>query len=320
MSGFNPNAGSFNPNAGSFNPGGAPPFQPGRQYNPYAQQQQQPGAQPQGGANPADYYNQYNAGGYGGGYGEALSARNSFPEADSLGSVFAGGYGGYPQQGGYPAQQQQVPQGYGANDPFAQQYNQNPYNAPRQPQPTRNPAPAAAPSASSPFTRTLPDSNAPPAKAVSLSIGGKSVSLPSSTAPKTDKPASVSLSIGGGASKASSSSKNTTPASSKPATPGPGSASVAAAGTSTAPAKKADAQLNAAEKKIEQMDKKQEKAEQKVKKDEAKRQEKVEKEEKDADKIEEEVKASVDEDTLVDLYGDDSMYILKSCSHAAGLS
>lgn len=320
MSGFNPNAGSFNPNAGSFNPGGAPPFQPGRQYNPYAQQQQQPGAQPQGGANPADYYNQYNAGGYGGGYGEALSARNSFPKADSLGSVFAGGYGGYPQQGGYPAQQQQVPQGYGANDPFAQQYNQNPYNAPRQPQPTRNPAPAAAPSASSPFTRTLPDSNAPPAKAVSLSIGGKSVSLPSSTAPKTDKPASVSLSIGGGASKASSSSKNTTPASSKPATPAPGSASVAAAGTTTAQAKKADAQLNAAEKKIEQMDKKQEKAEQKVKKDEAKRQEKVEKEEKDADKIEEEVKASVDEDTLVDLYGDDSMYIFKSRSHAAVLS
>ncbi|GAA6016127.1 hypothetical protein JCM11491_000676 [Sporobolomyces phaffii] len=278
MSGFNPNAGSFNPNAGSFQPGGggAPPFQPGRPYNPYAQQ----GGQQQPGANPTDYYNQYNAGGYGGGYG---------------------GYGGYPQQGGYPGQQQQVPQGYGANDPFAQQYNGNPYNAPprQQQQPVRNPAPAA----SSPFTRSLPDVNAPPAKAVSLSIGGKSVSLPSSTAPKTDKPASVSLSIGGG-SKTASSSKTTTPASSKPATPAPGATSAATAST-----KKADAQLNAAEKKIEQMDKKQEKAEQKVKKDEAKRQEKVDKEDKDAGKIEEEVKASVDEETLVDLYGDDTSNI-----------
>ena len=64
--------------------------------------------------------------------------------------------------------------------------------------------------------------------------------------------------------------------------------------------------MNAAEKKIEQMDKKQEKIDQKIRKDEAKRQEKVEKEEKDADKIEEEVKASVDEETLVDLYGEDS--------------
>lgn len=54
------------------------------------------------------------------------------------------------------------------------------------------------------------------------------------------------------------------------------------------------------------MDKKQEKIDQKIRKDEAKRQEKVEKEEKDADKIEEEVKASVDEETLVDLYGEDS--------------
>ncbi|GAA5962867.1 hypothetical protein JCM3765_005898 [Sporobolomyces pararoseus] len=282
MSGFNPNAGSFNPNAGSFQPsGGAPPFQPGRPYNPYAAQGGQPGA------NPAEYYGQYNAGGYGGGYG---------------------GYGGYPQQGGYPGQPQ-VPQGYGANDPFAQQYNQNPYNAPQQRQQApqaRNPAPAAAPSSSSPFTRTLPDSNAPPAKAVSLSIGGKSVSLPSSSAPKTDKPASVSLSIGGG-SKTSSSSKNTTPGSSKPATPAPGASSVAASSSSApAAAKKADAQLNAAEKKIEQMDKKQEKIEQKIRKDEAKRQEKVEKEEKDADKIEEEVKASVDEETLVDLYGEDT--------------
>ncbi|GAA5900127.1 translation termination factor GTPase eRF3 [Sporobolomyces salmoneus] len=285
MSGFNPNAGSFNPNAGSFQPsGGAPPFQPGRQYTPYGQQQQ--GGQQQPGANPADYYNQYNAGGYGGGYGN---------------------YGGFPQQGGYPGQQ--MPQGYGANDPFAQQqYNQNPYNAPpprqqqqQQAPPARNPAP----SASSPFTRTLPDSNAPPAKAVSLSIGGKSVSLPSSTAPKSDKPASVSLSIGGGGPKASSSSKTTTPGSSKPATPALGATSSAASSTPAA-AKKGDAQLNAAEKKIEQMDKKQEKIEQKIKKDEAKRQEKVEKEEKDADKIEEEVKASVDEETLLDLYGNDT--------------
>jgi len=76
MSGFNPNAGSFNPNAGSFNPsgGGAPPFQPGRQYNPYAGQGQQ---QQQGGGNPADYYNQYNQGGYQQqGYGK-FSFRNS---------------------------------------------------------------------------------------------------------------------------------------------------------------------------------------------------------------------------------------------------
>ena len=82
MSGFNPNAGSFNPNAGSFQPsGGAPPFQPGRPYNPYAQQ----GGQQQPGANLTDYYNQYNAGGYGGGYGEyPLIAPNAFLErADS---------------------------------------------------------------------------------------------------------------------------------------------------------------------------------------------------------------------------------------------
>lgn len=64
--------------------------------------------------------------------------------------------------------------------------------------------------------------------------------------------------------------------------------------------------MDAAEKKIEQMDKKQEKIEQKVKKQEAKRDEKVEKEEKDAEKIAEEIKASVDEETLVDLYGDDA--------------
>jgi len=80
MSGFNPNAGSFNPNAGSFNPsggGGAPPFQPGRQYNPYAGQ---PGQQQPGG-NPADYYNQYNQGGYQQqGYGEFTFWGGSCPK------------------------------------------------------------------------------------------------------------------------------------------------------------------------------------------------------------------------------------------------
>ncbi|GAA5942105.1 translation termination factor GTPase eRF3 [Sporobolomyces koalae] len=283
MSGFNPNAGSFNPNAGSFNPS-AGSFQPGQRapYNPYGQQQQQ---QPGATGNPQDYYNQYNQGGYPqGGYG---------------------GYGGYPQQGGYQGGQ---PQGYGANDPFAQQYNHNPYNAPPPQQqqqqyqpPVRSLNIGGGASSSSPFTRTLPDSTSSgPAKAVSLSIGGKTVS---SSTPKTDKPASVSLSIGGGAS---ASSKSSTPASSKPATPQPGSISIA----KKAPASNnnaQDSQLTAAEKKIEQLDKKQEK----VKKEEAKRTATTapaaaDKEDKDSGKIEEEVKASVDEETLVDLYGDDT--------------
>lgn len=280
MSGFNPNAGSFNPNAGSFNPsgGGAPPFQPGRQYNPYAGQGQQ---QQQGGGNPADYYNQYNQGGY---------QQQGY-----------GGYGGYaPQQGAYGQQ----PQGYGANDPFAQQYNNGGgYQQQQQQQAYVPPVRQASAVSSSPFTRTLPDSNAPaPAKAptVSLSIGGKTVSAP--PAAKSDaKPATVSLSIGGSKPAAS---KSSTPSSSKPSTPAPGSSSVAAtAGTSSGGSVK---KQDAAEKKIEQMDKKQEKIEQKVKKQEAKRDEKVEKEEKDSEKIAEEIKASVDEETLVDLFGEDA--------------
>ncbi|GAA5953701.1 hypothetical protein JCM21900_001706 [Sporobolomyces salmonicolor] len=271
MSGFNPNAGSFNPNAGSFTPGagGAPPFQPGRQYNQYAQQQQ--------GGNPAEYYNQYAAQGYPAqGYGQ---------------------YAGYPQQG-YGGQ----PQGYGAHDPFAQQYNTGAYNSyQQQPQqqsyqpPVRQPAPAA----SAPFTRAAADPDAPPpakAPTMSLKIGGSSST--SSPAPgASDKPATVSLKIGGGASKAATTaaksaastpaaSKTTTPASSKPGTP-------------VAGAKLSDAA--AAEKKAEKAEAT------KVKKDEAKKAEKVAKEEqaikKDAEAVAAEVQAAVDEETLADLYG-----------------
>lgn len=221
-------------------------------------------------------------------------------------SMLTGGYGGYaPQQGAYGQQ----PQGYGANDPFAQQYNNGGgYQQQQQQQAYVPPVRQASAVSSSPFTRTLPDSNAPaPAKAptVSLSIGGKTVSAP--PAAKSDaKPATVSLSIGGSKPAAS---KSSTPSSSKPSTPAPGSSSVAAtAGTSSGGSVK---KQDAAEKKIEQMDKKQEKIEQKVKKQEAKRDEKVEKEEKDSEKIAEEIKASVDEETLVDLFGEDAGAFMK---------
>ncbi|BGP51203.1 translation termination factor GTPase eRF3 [Rhodotorula kratochvilovae] len=277
MSGFNPNAGSFNPNAGSFQPGGAPPFVPGQQYNPYAQQPQQ------GQGNPADYYNQYaGAGGYGG-YGQ--------PQQQ---------YGGYPQQG-----YGQAPAGYGAHDPFAARYNAGGaapgfQAGPPQPQtrayepPVRQAAPAAS---GAPFIRRE-DPNAPPptkAPTMSLKIGGGAPKDPDA------KPATVSLKIGGSKAPAAGSSapasksatpaagsKTTTPSSSKPGTPAPGAAGK---------------EKPAAEKKAEKTEAV------KAQKAEAKKVEEVKKAE--ADKIAEEVKAVADDETIADLYGVDDVKDVK---------
>ncbi|GAA5900169.1 hypothetical protein JCM6882_002633 [Rhodosporidiobolus microsporus] len=265
---FNPNANSFNPNAGSFVPGGgAPPFQPGQQYNPYGQQQQ--GGQ-QGG-NPADYYNQYQQQGYGG-YGQ---------------------YGGYPQQGYGGA-----PQGYGAQDAFAQRYNnpgfaqfQQQASQPQQPQtrvyepPVRQPA---APASSAPFVRRE-DPNAPaPSKPPTLSIGGAKPALPKPSADPNAKPATVSLKIGGSKSSASSS----TAASSKAATP-----ATASKNTSPAPSKPSTpvAGKPAAEKKAEAV---------KAKKEEAAAAPAAKKAaEEKADAVAQEVQAVATQEAIADLYG-----------------
>ncbi|GAA6012721.1 hypothetical protein JCM10207_005337 [Rhodosporidiobolus poonsookiae] len=261
--GFNPNANSFNPNAGSFVPGGgAPPFQPGQPYNPYGQQQQQ--------GNPADYYNQYQQQGYGG-YGQ---------------------YGGYPQQG-----YGNVPQGYGAQDPFAQRYNNNGGYQQYQPQQPQQPQtkvyeppvrqPAAAPSA--PFVRRE-DPNAPaPSKPPTLSIGGKS-SAAAKPADPNAKPATVSLKIGGAKSSAApsaaASSKAATPASSsKGGSPAPSKPATPVAGK---PAEKAEAV-------------KAKKEEVAAKKEEAVAAKKAADEKKDA--VAEEAKAAATEEELADLFG-----------------
>ncbi|GAA6030757.1 hypothetical protein JCM8097_008858, partial [Rhodosporidiobolus ruineniae] len=270
--GFNPNASSFNPNAGSFQPGGggAPPFQPGQQYNPYGQQQQQQGG------NPADYYNQYAQQGYGG-YGQQQQQ-----------------YGGYPQ-GGYGG----APQGYGAQDPFAQRYNNGGYNQyqqqPQQPQ-TRvyePPVRQAAQPASAPFVRRE-DPNAPaPSKPPTLSIGG---SKPKPADPNA-KPATVSLKIGGSkpaaASSSSTASKSATPAaSSKAASPAPSKPATPVSGKPAAE-KKAEA---APEKKAAPVPAAVKKAEKAVA---------VAAEKEKADAVAEEVKAVATEEDIADLYGAD---------------
>ncbi|GAA5825810.1 hypothetical protein JCM3770_006343 [Rhodotorula araucariae] len=281
VSGFNPNAGSFNPNAGSFQPGGAPPFVPGQQYNPYAQQPQQ------GQANPADYYNQYAGAGAYGGYGQQQ-------------------YGAYPQQG-----YGQAPAGYGAHDPFAARYNAGGAPAPAggfqagPPQPqTRvyEPPVRQAAAGGAPFVRREVDPSAPPpakAPTMSLKIGGGG----GSAAPKDPdaKPATVSLKIGGSKTPAQGSSA---PAS-KGATPAPGSKSSTPSsskpGTPAPPA--AVKEKAAAEKKAEKTEAA------KAQKAEAKKVEEVKKAE--ADKIAEEVKAVADDETIADLYGVDDVKDVK---------
>ncbi|GAA5824699.1 hypothetical protein JCM11251_005306 [Rhodosporidiobolus azoricus] len=271
---FNPNAGSFNPNAGSFVPGGgAPPFQPGQQYNPYAGQQQQQG---QPGGNPADYYNQYQQQGYGG-YGQ---------------------YGGYPQQG-----YGNVPQGYGAQDAFAQRYN-NPGFAQFQQQaqssqpqtrvyepPARQPA---APASSAPFVRREDPNAPPPSKPPTLSIGGAKPSLPKPDA--NAKPATVSLKIGG--SKSSAASSSSTTASSKAATPATGSKNASPAGSKPATPV---AGKPAAEKKVEVVKAKKEEAPAPA----AKKTAAETKAEEKANAVAQEVKAVATEEELADLFGAD---------------
>ncbi|SCZ96818.1 BZ3500_MvSof-1268-A1-R1_Chr4-1g06751 [Microbotryum saponariae] len=281
---FNPNAGSFNPNANTWQPSSnAPPFRPGQAggYQP-----QNPYGAPQG-----QFYPQQ---GQYGQYGQ--------PPA------------GYPYGGGY--QGGNVPQGYGAHDPFAQQnnnqhgtYGGNHYQqqAPHAPRdntqayvPPARAQPAPAPSV--PFTRAEVDSNAPaPVKAptMSLKIGGGSAA--------NSKPATVSLNIGGSKSNAaSSSSKNAppgsskaaTPNSSKPATPAPEKvaekAKAATAAAATTPSKKdslaADKPAAAAS----------------SKKDAPEDGASAAKEDaKTADALLHEVRAVADEETLADLYGND---------------
>lgn len=267
---FNPNAGSFNPNAGSFNPsGGAPPFQPGQQYqqNPYGQQQQQggPAFNPQTGG----YYAQYGQqqGGYGG-YGAPQQGYYNQQQ---------GGYGGY-NNGGYN------------NNQYNNQYNQQ--QQPQQPETKAYVPQARAPvtGMNTPFVRKDdPDAPAPP-KTMSLSIGGNA------------KPATVSLSIGGkkpaaapakaatpAAATPAASSKANTPASTKASTPTP---EAAAAGPKAA--KKAEAAAPAAAKAAPAAAAK--------KADEPAAA--AASNSKTADAVAEEAKASVDEETLKDLYGD----------------
>ncbi|KDE08186.1 hypothetical protein MVLG_01665 [Microbotryum lychnidis-dioicae p1A1 Lamole] len=281
---FNPNAGSFNPNANTWQPSGnAPPFRPGQAggYQP-----QNPYGAPQG-----QYYPQQ------GQYGQY-----GHPPA------------GYPYGGGY--QGGNVPQGYGAHDPFAQQnniqhgahggnhYQQQAPHAPRDNTqayvPPARAQPAPAPSV--PFTRAEVDSNAPaPVKAptMSLKIGGGSAT--------NSKPATVSLNIGGSKSNAaSSSSKNATPGSSKAATPNSSKPATPVPEKVAEKAKAATTVAATTSSKKDSLAADKPAAVASSKKDAPKDGGAAAKEDaKTADALLHEVRAVADEETLADLYGND---------------
>ena len=224
-------------------------------------------------------------------------------------SHHAGGQYGYAPHQGYG----QAPAGYGAQDPFAARYNNNGgpggYQQPPQQQPQTRVYEPPVRSSGSAFVRPPVDPSAKPAS-VSLSIGGgaKTASLPK--ADPDAKPATVSLKIGGGggaskpsAGASSSSAAGSAAGSSKAATPA--NSSKAATPNSSKPAtpvagKSASAAAgapSAAAKKEEKV------AAANAKKEEKAEAKKVEEAKKDA--VEAEIQAVADAEALEDLYGGD---------------
>ncbi|KAH9443054.1 hypothetical protein KEM48_010367 [Puccinia striiformis f. sp. tritici PST-130] len=205
---MNPNANSFQgfrPGANSFVPGGGPP--PTGSANPQQQQQQPPA---QDGSQPPypGYYN--NPGqGYGNAYPQQVAPQNY----------------GYHQQ--YHQQQQhqqyqQYPAGYGAQQ--QQQYYQHPHQQPqthynRHQQQQHHQQQAAAPDnweEEAPSRPAQTQGSSGTGSATVNSNGSKTLSISSTTRLKqmnanSDKPAVVSLNIGG-------KKKDSTPAATKPST------------------------------------------------------------------------------------------------------
>lgn len=293
-------SGGFNPGANSFNPN-AGSFIPGGApaFVP---------GQPYGG--PAAYGAQQ---------GQQQQQQQGGNPADYYNQYAGAPYGapgaGYGGQYGYAPQQGygQAPAGYGAHDPFAARYNNNNNGGGgpggyQQPPPQQPQTRVYEPPVRSSVVRPAVDPSAKPAS-VSLSIGGgaKTVSLPK--ADPDAKPATVSLKIGGGggaaskssAGAASSSAAGSAAGSSKAATPA--NSSKAATPNSSKPATPVAGKSAAAAAPSAAVKKEEKVAAANAKKEEKAEAKKVEEAKKDA--VEAEIQAVADAEALEDLYGGD---------------